>query len=1088
MAIATPPSTLTPDDEPWRLEVDSSPTRVTVTALLVVQDPADPRLPDTYAALAAQDQRPDRLVVVDATPDRSVRAAIDEGTDEAGDHTPWRRAYPDLSVVVVPPGAPFAEIVDTAVDALPGPGEDLVVSRRPRGRASKRTVRVRDKREWLWLLHEDSAPGPGALRALMREAARSDRVGIAGCKVVEAKRPDHLVNVGLDLTRTGRHVGAHVEGEPDQGQHDERRDVLSVSSAGMLIRRDVYLTLGGFDPAFDGDGDGLDVCWRTHLLGFQVVVIPAARVQQQLAESDSDEDAARGPRPARSDVDSPRPRSGRTLRRHRQVALARCSLLGLPFAALWVMLSSAFMAALMLLLKRPRRALAEAAQATAPLGVTRIVGARHRFRGRGETRRRHLDALYVPTRTAMRDALDAMRSALTPEADLDDPDRGLISSTRRSLSVRVATHPGLWLTVLLTATTVVRWRPQIGTGVLRGSAQGLVGGELLPFGTDAEGIWRLWRDHWGGPGLGELTPEQPFLPVLAVLARVAELLPWVDDATSGATVVAWLLIGAAPLSGITAYLAGRAATKAAWPRAAVALAWGGLATLSTASAQGRLGPVVAHILLPLVLAGVLTVARRRAGAPSIFGTVLAAAMMGAFAPAALVLTTVVGLGVVVVGRGWARARAVLVVLLPWALLGPWTAIRAVEEPRALLAGPGALTSLAPAQPWQLALAHPGGVDSYVSWWTAPFLVLGVLALGFPARGRARAFVGLGLTALLGLAGGLVASHITVTATGGVERSPWAGLPLDLMAAALLGLALLAFGPWFRHPRWPTARVWQTGLVGALALVIAGTAAVVGVTAWKQPAESLKAATSGVPGVAEHMAQGTRATRMLTLDTHRDGSVSYRLEGRERGAPARDLDVPESTEPLIDRAVQGVLTAGSGDDTVPARLTDLAIGFVGVTGDGDRDAVTRSLAGMDGLSPMASGKTASLWRVQAPSRSETVPVSRARITSGGQLIGAVPTEDPNGRTSRGIPDGPSGRTLEVAQAPGWGWHADVTLNGAPLKRVAGTVPTYALPEHSGHLEIAPALAFPAWRWAQGLAVAGCIFLAIPFGNARSRWRA
>src|SRR5699024_3227577 len=117
-----------------------------------------------------------------------------------------------------------------------------------------------------------------------------------------------------------------------------------------------------------------------------------------------------------------------------------------------------------------------------------------------------------------------------------------------------------------------------------GSAHGLAGGELLPFGTDAEGIWRLWRDHWAGAGLGQASPEQPFLPVLAGLARGAELLPWVEDATSGATVVGWLLAGAVPLSGVAAYLAGRAATKAPWPRAAAGLVWSGLATLSTATA------------------------------------------------------------------------------------------------------------------------------------------------------------------------------------------------------------------------------------------------------------------------------------------------------------------------------------------------------------------------------------------------------------------------------------------------------------------------------------------------------------------------
>lgn len=1087
MAIATPPSTLTPDHEPWQPEVESSPTSVTVTAMLVVQDPADPGLPQTLSALADQQQRPERLVIVDATPDRAVRAAIEErDTDLLGSDETWRSAYPDLSVVVVPPGAPFAEIVDTAVEALPGPGEEFVVTRRPRERARKRTVRARDKREWLWLLHEDSAPGPGALRALMREAARSERVGVAGCKVVEAQRPDRLVNVGIDLTRTGRHVGAHVEGEPDQGQHDQRRDVLSVSSAGMLIRRDVYLTLGGFDPAFDGDGDGLDVCWRTHLLGFQVVVIPAARVQQRLggAGEESGEDPRR-PSRGRSDVDRPRPRSGRTLRRHRQVALARCSLPGLPFAALWVAISSCFMAVLMLLLKRPRRALAEAAQATAPLGVPRIIGARRRFRGRGETRRRHLDALFVPTRTAAREAWDAVRGALTPEPDLEDPNRGLVG-TRGSLGLRVLSHPGLWLTVVLAAVAAVRWRPLVGTGALRGSEHGLAGGELLPFGTDAEGIWRLWRDHWGGSGLGQLTPEQPFLPVLAGLARVVELFPWVEDSTSGATVVAWLLAAAAPLSGLAAYLAGRAATKAPWPRAAAALVWAGLATLTTASAQGRLGPVVAHILLPLVLAGTLTVARRRAGPPSTFGTVLAAGVMGAFAPTALLLTTLLALGVLVAGRGWARLRAAAVVVGPWALLGPWTAVRVLEDPRALLAGPGGLGTPAAVEPWQLALAHPGGPGSYVSWWTAPFLLLGLLALGLPARGRAGAVAGLGVLALFGLAGGLAASSVTVTAVGGVERSPWAGVPLDVMAASLLAVALLVLGPRVRSLQL-AAGPWRAVLVGGVATVIVGALAVAGVTAWKDPVESLTEAQARVPGVADHMAQGTRATRMLTLQAAPDGSVSYRLDGREKGSPARDLDVPDTREPLLERAVHSVLTAGAGDDRVPAQLADLAVGFVGVTGSGDRESITRALAGTEGLSPMASNTSLSLWRVQPPSRSEAVPVSRLRITGDGRLLTAVPADDPNARTSRTIPDGPPGRVLEVAQAPGWGWHGDVTLDGRALERVPGAVPTYALPTEGGHLETAPATAFPAWRWAQGLAAAGCVFLAIPFGNARSRGR-
>ncbi|YAL82524.1 glycosyltransferase family 2 protein [Dermacoccaceae bacterium W4C1] len=503
----------------------------------------NPRLSRTFAALAAQTRRPNRLVVVDATPERGLRERLDA---MAAADLPWSFAATDLTVVVVPAKdrrPTFAEIVDTAVEALPGPGEELVVAKRVRSRARRRQTRPRDRQEWLWLLHEDSAPAPDALRNLERVVSRSERIGIAGCKVVDADRPDTLVNVGLDLTRTGRHVGTHMEGEPDQGQHDDRHDVLAVSSAGLLVRRDVYLSLGGFEPAFDGDGDGLDLCWRTHLLGHQVVVVPDAVVHQQI----HDPEAGRTLRSmGRADADRPAPRSGRTLRRHRQVALARCSWIGLPFMALWIALSSAVLALLMLVLKRPRRSLAELAQASAPLGVARILGARTRFGSRGRTRRRHLGALFISGSAAGRDAWDAMRSALTPSRPSD---QDTVAPHRHSATVRALRNPGLWVVLLLSVVTAVRWRPLLAEAPLRGSGHGLTGGELLPFDTDADGIWRLWRDAWGGSGLGHAGYDHPYLVVLAPITKVVGWLPWVNEATAGATVVTWLLLAAVPAAG-----------------------------------------------------------------------------------------------------------------------------------------------------------------------------------------------------------------------------------------------------------------------------------------------------------------------------------------------------------------------------------------------------------------------------------------------------------------------------------------------------------------------------------------------------------
>ena len=68
----------------------------------------------------------------------------------------------------------------------------------------------------------------------------------------------------------------------DQGQHDQIRDVFLVNTAGMLVRRAPW-TVGGFDERMPAFRDDLDLCWRTHLAGGRVLVVPQARVRHAAA-------------------------------------------------------------------------------------------------------------------------------------------------------------------------------------------------------------------------------------------------------------------------------------------------------------------------------------------------------------------------------------------------------------------------------------------------------------------------------------------------------------------------------------------------------------------------------------------------------------------------------------------------------------------------------------------------------------------------------------------------------------------------------------------------------------------------------------
>ena len=79
-------------------------------------------------------------------------------------------------------------------------------------------------------------------------------------------------------TGAGRRLTGVEPGEIDQGQHDGSRAVLAVSSAGMLIRRDVWDQLGGFDSNLPLFRDDIDFCWRAHAVGYEVRVITDAVV------------------------------------------------------------------------------------------------------------------------------------------------------------------------------------------------------------------------------------------------------------------------------------------------------------------------------------------------------------------------------------------------------------------------------------------------------------------------------------------------------------------------------------------------------------------------------------------------------------------------------------------------------------------------------------------------------------------------------------------------------------------------------------------------------------------------------------------
>ena len=66
--------------------------------------------------------------------------------------------------------------------------------------------------------------------------------------------------------------------EEDDGQYDTPAPIFWASGACMFIRRDVYVKEGGLDSVFFAHQEEIDLCWRLHCRGYQIMSVPQSVV------------------------------------------------------------------------------------------------------------------------------------------------------------------------------------------------------------------------------------------------------------------------------------------------------------------------------------------------------------------------------------------------------------------------------------------------------------------------------------------------------------------------------------------------------------------------------------------------------------------------------------------------------------------------------------------------------------------------------------------------------------------------------------------------------------------------------------------
>lgn len=730
--------------------MDDDPLQQAPVVLVVVTRGADPDLDDVLAGVAAQDHRNLSVVVVGA---------------DAPDDLPAR-------VGRVTPGAVVRQLRDGRWYA---------------GVANEVLRLVQGDPAFFCFVRDGVALAPDAVSALVREAYRSN-AGVVGPKLMLWDHPERLASTGYAADKFGELAPNAPMGELDQEQHDGVRDVFALDSACLMIRGDLFRRMGGFDPELDLAGEELDLCWRAHVAGARVLVVPDA--------------VARWRPPAATAADI-------AAREHNRLR----TVFGLYSVAhlVRVVPQLAVVTALeilgSLLIGRVRRAGALASGFLGALGHAGSLSAK----------RRQVAELRVVSDAEVRGFQLRGSAALLRQFRRLGADTGggrfvgvRTAGRQMATGVRRAERSSVLALLAVVVLAVAGGRSLVRGGVP-------VVGELLPFGHGARPALRAYLSGWSAVGVGRSAPVPTGLAVVGlagvvVLGKMALLRTVV---VLGALVVgawgAWRM--ARPFRSTTARVAGL-------------LVYAGLPVGVNAVASARLGGLLVFAATPWAAA---RVARLSGQAPFVArngrlaaaaGLALIVALATALAPAFVIVPVLVAaallVGSLIAGQVAASARAAgyavvatavgALLLLPWPLASSgrlgW------GFGRATVFGPshlsiGALARFADGPHGQVALAF-GAIAAAV-------ICLALTRherLGWAVRGL--------LLAAFGLVGAWLASR------GSLGANP-PTLEVFLAPAALgLSLAVSAGGAEFDHAIRGAQLTWRqpAAFVAALGVVLA----------------------------------------------------------------------------------------------------------------------------------------------------------------------------------------------------------------------------------------------------------------------------
>lgn len=807
--------------------------------------------------------------------------------------------------------------------------------------------------EWIWLIHDDCAPAPTALEQLLLAVEDKPQVVMVGPKLLGWHDRTHLLEVGISIAGNGARWTGLEPLEYDQGQHDGVHDVLSVSTAGALIRRDVFEELGGLDPNLALFRDDVDFGWRARAAGHSIIAATGAvAFHAQAAATERREIDVEGAflhRPLLLDR-----------RNAAYVLLANSSWWIIPWLVIQLLGSAIVRAIGYLLAKLPGYASDEIlAIAVLVLRPGKIIAAR-KMRKKQRFVSARVVAAYIPPRwsqlrLATERALEAIRGKLFTHEQpavsysvLDSgEDEDLLPPASTNQWLNVFRKPQVLGFLALGVVAVVSSRNRLGA---------LVGGGLPTSPEGATDLWKSYFESWHQVGMGSSLASPSWVAILAISSLV--LLGKVQLFVTSFFLLAPILMM------LSAFTLLKKLTRNSWISVPSAFLYA-MSPVSIASiGSGRLATLVILILAPYLALllhnwkNIETFTWRR-----IFGISLLMSCLYAFTLMSFVIAFVVALTGAVndylqfqkdtnqeLFNARISKRASLV-FIPFLLNIPYS-LEAVIHPSRLVTEPGILIS--GGNPISTLIGNPGGASSLPIWLASPILLILLVSLFSRTNARLIAEYGIGLLALAVLLASLsISSHGHEGPT-----KVWTGPVLALVTLAAVASATVLLDR--LRETLVLSHIHYRHFLSALLLfsTIAYGISAVGWSMTKGADSLVQANRATVMPAFLSVEPDTKILVLREIGSESEKKIQYYLS-RGRDISLGEPDVAPDETPAVAEAARGLIN-GSGV-TSSTVLSDHGIKYVFVKAP-FKNEITRTIDGLGGFVRTSATSLGVVWRV------------------------------------------------------------------------------------------------------------------------------